>query len=336
MQTDSRQTKPPAAERGAGQWDKPFIKANAEALKAWKIKDIVVLRGDELAIEWHESGLDKVAAVYSCTKSVLSALIGIAIEQGRIGGIRQPAGDFFGELKEDGDVRKREITIEHLLTMTPGFDWPDFDKPYWKMKRTPDWLRFVLERPMAHQPGTAFTYNSGGSHLLSAIITRATGMTAAEYAERELFGKLGFRAVRWNGQGGVSEGGTGMHMTSLDMARFGLLYLRGGRWNGEQIVPAGWVRESVAVRSKGLQHYDPPIFGGYGYHWWISPQEVNGCADCYFAKGYGGQYIFVLPALDLVAAVRKEPTGRNEAMLSKRMLFERIVPFLRKRGQIPN
>lgn len=297
-------------------------------LTEWKIKDIVVMEQGRLLWEWHDKAADRVGAIYSCTKSILSALIGIAIAQGHIGSLEQPISDYFESIRRSTDERKRAITLKHLLTMTPGLEWPDFDKPYWSMKRKEDWIAFILDQPMAHEPGEAFTYNSGGSHLLSAILTQATGLSAFDYAQRELFGRLEFRRPRWNSSGGISEGGAGLHLSSVDMAKFGQLYLQRGRWNGEQLLPEGWVEQSTAVHHKGLLHYEPPIFGEYGYHWWLSAEEHNGAADLFFAKGYGGQYIFVIPPLDLVAVIRKEPEGKSNAIYSKKLLFEHLLALL--------
>ncbi|MBP3963313.1 serine hydrolase domain-containing protein [Paenibacillus lignilyticus] len=295
-------------------------------LETWKIHDVVILRGGELLWEWHDKNIDRVGAIYSCTKSILSALIGIAIEQGHMIGIEEPVTDFFPLAAAD-DERKHAIRIKHLLSMTSGLEWPDFDKPYWKMKRTNDWITFVLSQPMAHAPGEAFAYNSGGSHLLSAILTKATGQSTYAYAEEHLFQKLGFRKPRWNSHDGIYEGGAGLHLTSGDMAKFGQLYLQGGLWNGEQVIPRSWVETSTTIHHKGLAHYEPPIFGEYGYHWWISTEAHNGVVDYCFAKGYGGQYIFIVPSYDLVAAIRKEPEGKSSAMAAKQLLFRHILPF---------
>ncbi|MBB3113485.1 CubicO group peptidase (beta-lactamase class C family) [Paenibacillus phyllosphaerae] len=297
---------------------------------AWKVKDVVLLKGDRLLIDYHESGSDRVGAVYSVTKSILSALIGIAIDRGELGTLHDSVSIYFPEHEDviDLDPRKRDIQIRHLLAMTPGFDWPEFDKPYWAMKRTDDWVRYVWERPMGHVPGEVFTYNSGGSHLLSALLRRVTGRDVYDYAEEHLFRKLSFRKPRWNHAGGVHEGGAGLHLSVRDMAKFGQLYLRGGRWGDEQVLPADWVAQSTKMHHKGFSHYEPPIFGAYGYHWWISSKEHNGEVDCFFAKGYGGQYIFVVPEVDLVAAIRKEPTDKSEAIYSKRVLFEHLLPAI--------
>ncbi|UVI27471.1 serine hydrolase domain-containing protein [Paenibacillus spongiae] len=296
--------------------------------RSWKIKDIVLVQHGVQAWEWHDGQDDRVGAVYSCTKSILSALIGIAIKRGEIDDVEQPISEYFMQIHRDKDSRKKAIRIKHLLTMTPGFDWPEFDKPYWAMKRAEEAVRFVLDRPMAHDPGEAFTYNSGGSYLLSAILSQATGMPVYDYADMHLFRKLNFRKPRWNSLHGIHEGGAGLHLASRDMAKFGLLYLQGGAWNGEQIIPEAWVSDSTSMHHKGYLHYEPPIFGAYGYHWWISSKEHNGAVDLYFAKGYGGQYIFVIPERQIVAAVRKEPTGKSDAIYAKRLLFEDILPAL--------
>ncbi len=300
-------------------------------LKAWKIKDVIVVHQGVVKWKWHDKQTDRAGAIYSCTKSILSALLGIAMQQGYITSLNQPIADYFDDIRNSADERKRSIRIKHLLTMTAGLDWPEFDKPYWKMKRTKDWVDFIVNQPMAHKPGEVFTYNSGASHLLSAILTRTTELSAAEYAELHLFKRLGFRRSRWNSSGGISEGGAGLHLTALDMAKFGQLYLQKGRWNGEQLIPSSWIDSSTSIHHKGFQHYEPPIFGEYGYHWWVSSKEHNGVASCYFAKGFGGQYIFVVPSLDLVAVIRREADDKNSAIASKRLLLEHIIPVIAER-----
>ncbi|AZN41913.1 serine hydrolase domain-containing protein [Paenibacillus albus] len=299
-----------------------------EKLHAWKIKDVVLLQGGSLVWEWHDKGVDRIGAVYSVTKSILSALIGIALEQGLIESIETPISRYFPQIERADDERMQAIRIKHLLTMTSGIEWPEFDKPYWQMKRTDDPVSFVLSQPMEHEPGDAFAYNSGGSHLLSAILTQVTGMSTYDYADQKLFKKLAFRRPRWNSDhAGIFEGGVGLHLTAEDMAKFGQLYLQGGRWEGEQVVPEAWVASSTTAHHKGFSHYEPPIFGEYGYHWWVSSQAHNRVVDFYFAKGYGGQYIAVVPSLELVAAIRKEPDGKGSAIYAKLLLLETIVPF---------
>ncbi|WP_051250855.1 serine hydrolase domain-containing protein [Paenibacillus harenae] len=296
-------------------------------LTDWKMKSVLVHKEGRLVAEWHERGKDTIGPLYSCTKSILSALIGIALERGDLSGINQPITDFLEHPPELGEALSR-INIAHLLTMTPGFDWPDFDKPYKPFRASDDPVRFVFERPLISEPGTAFAYNSGGSHLLSAILTKAAGKSALQYAKENLFGPLQFRAARWTERSGVNEGGTGLYLYASDLAKIGLLYAQQGSYGARQLISPDWVAQSTKLHHRGLLQYEPPIYGGYGYHWWHSPKEHNGHADCYFAFGHGGQYLLVSPEHELVIVIRKQVTKRNDAMLSRRLIFEHIIPAL--------
>jgi CubicO group peptidase (beta-lactamase class C family) len=180
--------------------------------------------------------------------------------------------------------------------MTDGLDWVRRDirltssgdtTP--EMMQASDWVQFVLDRPMAEEPGTRWNYNSGASHLLSAIIQETTGMTALEFAQEHLFGPLGISEVVWSGGNqGRNYGASRLQMTPHDMAKFGYLYLNEGLWDGKQIVPTTWVNASTTNHSPTPQIY-------YGYQWWVMPW-----AGYYSAIGARGQYITVLPELDMV------------------------------------
>lgn len=298
-----------------------------QAAKEWKLKAFLVYRKGELLGEWYEDGKDTLGPLYSCTKSVLSSLIGVALDRGEIESLDQTLSDFLNCERMVSREAGEQITIRHLLTMTPGFDWPDFDKPYKSLRASQDPVAFALSQPIIHTPGQAFTYNSGGSHLLSAILTKATGMSALQYAKERLFGKLGFEAARWSERDGISEGGTGLSLYSRDLAKLGQLYQQDGCWEGERLLPGGYVQASTEQSHRALLHYEPPIYGGYGFHWWVSPKEHNGCADCYFAFGHGGQYVMNIPSLELTIIVRKKITKRNDAIWSRRFIFEYLVPI---------
>ncbi|MCL6457401.1 MAG: beta-lactamase family protein [Gorillibacterium sp.] len=291
---------------------------------AWQMKNVVIFH-DGLEWEWHERGRDAAHALYSCTKSILSALIGIAIEQGQLAGVELPLSSFFPRIIDDLDERKRLITIKHLLTMTSGIDWPDFDKPYWQMRKTADWIDYILRRPMAHEPGSTFSYNSGGSHLLAAILTQVSATDLLDYARNNLFAKVGISSPAWKSNQGICEGGADLFMNAKNLARMGLLYLQEGVWLGERVLSQSWIRESTKIRTKGLTHYEPKIYGQYGYHWWISPKEDNGYVDYFFAFGYGGQYLFVVPKLNIVVVIRKGLAGRNHAILSRELFHHEIL-----------
>ncbi|KRE39975.1 serine hydrolase domain-containing protein [Paenibacillus sp. Soil522] len=301
------------------------LEANHGLLSEWKMKSVIVLRGQRLLDEWYESGKDSIGPLYSCTKSILSALIGIAIDKGFITSVEQPITDCLDHPAEISDALG-QITIKHLLTMTPGFDWPDFDKPYKALKAAEEPIRFVLEQPLISEPGTAFAYNSGGSHLLSAILTKATGLSALSFAKDYLFGPLGFQSARWMERAGINEGGAGLYLYGRDLARIGSLFVQKGQFEQEQLLSSSWVEQSTKLHHRGLLHYEPPIYGGYGYHWWHSPESHNGQCDCYFAFGHGGQYLLVAPGHELVIVIRKKVTKRNDAIWSRRLIFEHIIP----------
>ncbi len=231
--------------------------------------------------------------VFSVTKSVMSALIGIGLNEGAISGLDRPVLDFFpGRTFAQPDPRKTAMTLENLLTMTAGLDWEDTNPVLGQMTQSPDWVAFVLDRPMVEAPGRRFNYCSGCSHLLSAILQETTGQKTFDYAQAHLFGPLGITHFTWQrDRQGIALGGWGLQMTPRDMAKFGYLYLHGGAWDGQQLVPAEWVRRSTARHVET----DSTLALGYGYQWWRDP-----AVDAYMARGRGGQLIYVAPGPDLV------------------------------------
>jgi CubicO group peptidase (beta-lactamase class C family) len=158
--------------------------------------------------------------------------------------------------------------------------------------------------------------------LLSAILTRATGTSALAFAESHLFPHLGIAKARWKANQGVNLGGTGLHMRTIDMAMLGYLYLNDGQIGDEQVISRAWVRESTRMHAQG----HPEWFGGYGFHWWVSPQAHNRREDMFFALGQHGQYIFVAPAKKLVAAFRKKPGKKEGVMLPKTIFLDHVLP----------
>jgi CubicO group peptidase (beta-lactamase class C family) len=267
------------------------------------IDSVVVLRHGELVFETYPNpdyGPDDTHLLYSVTKSFTSALIGIAIEQGYIEGIDQKVVDFFPDWDiENLDSRKEDLTIEDLLTMTCGFEWvgPDDGLHTWgDANRSGNPVKFVLNQPMATDPGSEWLYNGGCSHLLSAILTRTTGIPTLDYAREVLFEPLGIWDVRWpRDPQGIYYGGQDIWLMPRDMAKFGQLFLDQGVWEGEQIIPAAWVAESTETHLSTLG-------GGYGYQWWTYP-------DCgiYYASGAFEQRIMVLPDHDLVVVFTSDP-----------------------------
>ncbi len=250
--------------------------------------------------------------VHSVTKSVLGALVGIAIKKGFIKSADdRVVGYFPGETFANMDDRKRSMTIGDLLNMTSGLRFEDSPDEA-MMARSPDWARFTLGLPMVARPGTRFNYSSGDPNILSAILTKTTGMNALAFARRELFGPLGITDVQWlEGPHGNTRGESGLFLTPRDMAKIGYLFLRDGVWKGERLLPAGWASGVCAGPTRtGL---DAPF---YCRLWWVDPGRSS-----YSACGSGGQFIIVLPQADIVAVVTaKEP-------LTFDRFFEHTNPF---------
>jgi CubicO group peptidase (beta-lactamase class C family)/protein-S-isoprenylcysteine O-methyltransferase Ste14 len=239
----------------------------------------------------------------SASKSVISALVGVAIDRGLIRGVDEPIGSFFkGELTGEDAARKRAITIEDLLTMRSGLESTS-NRNYgaWVLSR--NWVAYALSRPLVASPGTRMIYSTGNSHLLSAILTRATHESTWQFAEDALAGPLGFRLDRWpQDPQGIYFGGNNMLMTPRQMLAFGELYLHDGRAGGRQVVPASWVKASFVPRTESPRAGDR----SYGYGWWI--RDLGG-HPAYYAWGYGGQFIFVVPDLDLIVVATSVSTA---------------------------
>jgi len=235
----------------------------------------------------------------SVTKSVTATLIGIAIGKQQLVGVHQAALPLFPLHRvANDDPRKERITIEDLLTMTSGFacDWTRDETTLEDMQHSADWVQFVLDRPMAAEPGTTFGYCSPGMHVLSGVLSRVTASSALEFARRELLGPLGIRDAEWPADAhGISHGWGDLHLHPRDMAKLGLLWLNGGRWEGKQIVPADWMRAASQAHSWGTGW---AAGRGYGYGFWVDSSRT-----IFAATGRGGQRIRVTPDKNLVVVL---------------------------------
>ena len=267
--------------------------ARGEALP--RLKGMIVSRGGVVVEEryWRGAGPDRPANVKSVSKSILSALVGIAVAEGHLR-LDQPVAEILPEHFGAGaDPRKRAITVEHLVSMRAGLESTSFNQ-YGEWVSSRDWVRSALEQPLVAEPGGPMIYSTGSTHVLSAVLTRATGVSTYEYARSRLAEPLGIRLRPWTRDPqGVYFGGNEMRLTPREMLRFGELYLRGGAYGGRQVVPREWVEASF--RPTGSS---PWSGHGYGYGWWIKESSGH---PVYFAWGYGGQYVFVVPALEMVA-----------------------------------
>ncbi len=282
--------------------------------------------------DWHPYYRDTpLHTIQSATKTLTSALIGIAIGRQELPGVDVEIQSFFENYPaQDSEQAKQRITLEDLLTMRAGIDWDEDTYPYTdarntcgQMEHSEDWIEYVLNRPMAHEPGTVFVYNSGATQLLSHIIWQATGSHVDEYAERHLFAPLGIREYYWKRiPTGLPDTEGGLYLTPHDLAKFGYLYLKDGVWDDERLLPEGWVQESTRYHVAELPHSG--LVYGYGYKWWLLPYTNPGKAHIYSAWGYGGQRLFVVPEDDLIAVF----TGWNIydiESISAHILFDHVL-----------
>lgn len=286
--------------------DGAILKRFHDAIKRIEIYSVVIAKDGYIIDEYYKEGYDErsVFRLNSCTKSVTSALIGIAIDKRLLDGVDTKLSEFFPQLADSDSAYKKEITIAHLLEHTSGIRWPESGGPMFrKFVQSENWVDFVLSQPMAAKPGSKFSYSTGGSHLLSAIIQQSAGQTTYDFAMEHLFKPLVMESVQWRTDPqGITDGGNGISMNARDAAKFGQLYLNGGKWKGRQIVPEKWVAESTKPQSEAQ-----PI-PGYGYQWWL---RKFGNLNTYFAVGHGGQYIVVVPDLELVAvSTGRFPSGK--------------------------
>lgn len=295
------------------------------------VHGVLVVRNGYTVVEayYHRYGPNSRHGTASVGKSFTGALVGIAIHEGYIEGVDQKVSDFFPNHSDwQNDPLKQEMTIEHLLTMTSGLDWPETSASYSssgnimnQMMRSGDWVRFVLDRSMVTAPGTTFNYSSGASHLLSAIIEEATGMRTISFAREYLFEPIGTSGVSWmTDPRGTAFGAGGLRITLRDLAKFGQLYLQGGVWDGKQVVPAEWVEASVApqVSAHGAASY-------YGYQWWVRGSGI------YAAHGYRGRRIFVVPDLEMVVVFTANLSGNVPSVI----LSSFIIPAAKSPEPLP-
>ena len=292
------------------------------------IDSVAIARNNKLLLYWYDRGreLDQFDTwinnttrerhvLHSTSKSFTSALIGIAIDQGHIASTQVGFLDLFDYTDyQNWDPRKADITLEDALTMRFGFRWNEWSRPYTDPQNhlvnlennNVDWPKALLDLPMASDPGTTFAYNTAGTIAIGKALENATGERLGQFANTHLFLPMQIMDARWWSPHGLANGGSGLFLRTRDLAKFGQLYLDGGVWQGQQLISAEWIADSV-VRRVDLS--DVLTFSeGYGYQWWLDELPYKSALlETWVTSGYGGQYIFVIPALELVVAF----TGHN-------------------------
>lgn len=296
------------------------------------IDSLLVSRGGALVFERYMRGMmpGRLHNLKSATKSVTSLLAGVALSTGDLASLDEPLGYIMPEaFAAASDQAKRAITIRHLLTMRSGLDWAEYGASAIAMTASPDWVRYVLDRPLAHPPGAHFNYSTGDTQLLAAALQTLTGMSLHDYARLYLFDPLGIARHTWPADPqGVSIGGAELALTPRDLARIGYLALRRGAWDGTAIVPPAWIADSHTAHTSLMPEADDECERlAYGYLWWLRPQAEHESA---LAVGYGGQFAVVVPALDLVVVMTGDIAAAPEPFRSNRMLcrFNLVEEFI--------
>jgi CubicO group peptidase (beta-lactamase class C family) len=266
--------------------------------------------------------------INSATKAVIGTLTAMTIKDGLLDSTDHRMLDFFADRSiANLDDRKEAITLQNLLDMTSGRDWPEpltgRPEAVFDMERSPEWVKFILDRPMARAPGEIFNYDSGNPHLLSAIITKLTGLSASDYAKARLFGPLGISTWNWrHDPQGISTGGYGLALQPRDMAKIGYLYLRNGQWEDKPLVPPDWVaKASHATVNMNLAGV-PEL--RYANFFWALPNK-----GVYMAVGYHCRLIMVYPELDIVLVATARdfcPFGRLADLVSGAVKSEMALP----------
>lgn len=306
-----------------------FVAISEKAGEISSLRSLLIQKEGEIIGEHYFRGMQAGRAVNikSASKSILSLLTGIALQEGYIDSIHQPIGFYFADYFEaNPDPVKENITIRNLLTMRAGLRSTSMGN-YGRWVTSNNWVRYALSQPVEETPGgDRMVYSTGTSHLLSVIITRASGMSTREFANKYLFGPLDIEAGGWDRDPqGYYMGGNNLALKPRDMLKIGQMILDGGNWQGRQIISSEWLRDSFQTYTRS--NYNPY---DYGYMWWSRP-----VADyrIYFAWGHGGQYIFLIPELDSVVVLTSSPNHRNSRNRSYkgpvfRLLGEYIIPWL--------
>lgn len=280
------------------------------------IDSLLVVRKGALVLEYYANpefyGREYQHKMRSVSKSVTAMIVGLLKQKSLIPGVDVPVRGLMSDFVEGtvDDPRKDEITLEQVLTMTTGFEWDEWTVPYGhpkndynRMTLSADWIKFVFDKPLVDSPGSRFEYNGGNTLMLSAVVQQATGQTVEDFARESLFEPLGIKNWSWPlAHAGMTNTPTGLGMRRIDLARIGQLMLQGGRWKDRQVLSREWVEQMIGKRIQGSGLYDG---FSYGYQWWRFSDDsplIRGLAsnDVYFAYGYEGQLLLVVPHLELV------------------------------------
>jgi CubicO group peptidase (beta-lactamase class C family) len=291
------------------------------------MRTIVIRRNERAVLTYYRANETEATLlrINSVSKSITSALVGIAIDKGLIKDVDEKVITFFPEVKSGVvDSRCNDITIKHLLTMTSGIQYNLFRDINMHINQE-KLAEHCLNKQLISKPGETYNYNDPGVQLLNHILERTTKSTIEKFAQDNLFGPLGVSRHEWHDidRSGVPFGSHGLRLTCEDMTKFGSLYLNKGLWNGRQVIPAAWVNSSWSKHSHGYVPFD----ADYGYLWWLSKV---GNEEGKFALGFGGQFILVFPDLSAVVAITCDSDQPRDPRVMK-LIEDFVVPFIKSK-----
>lgn len=288
------------------------------------INSLLIIKNSKLVIEEYFNGFsrEQLQFIASNTKSIISLLIGLLSDQGKIKSLEESMFSFFPEYSALYTINKNKIKLKHILTMTEGLDYKDNQDPLIDMSETP--VRSALERPMTGEVGKEFSYDDWNTNILGGIIHNKTGIMPDKYCEKMLFKKLGIDKYEWEKYpNGFPRCHTSIKLKPRDMAKIGYLILNQGSWNGEQLISKKWITEST----KPHVIVDKKAELSYGYQWWYAIRTIEGQQlKIIFGNGYGSQFIFIIPSLDLIVVTTGNNFNNNLHWSVAGLLEEYILP----------
>ena len=285
------------------------FKIHQRATNMDRLNSLLIIKSDTLIYEnyYNQFTKDDYSNIKSASKSLLNLLIGIALEKNYIQSIDQPIHEFLPELFSDTtDIRKKEITVKHLMLMQSGLLPTSLDN-YAPWVASEDWLQYAIDQPLEAAPGQLYGYSTGDTHLLAAVLARAAGTKALEFAEKYLYGPMDINIQEWTEDpNGNNEGGNNVYIKPIDLAKTGIMVKNGGVYDDKQLVPKKWIEESISfqVEPQGISR--PFDIEGYGYLWWLI--KARGY-HTYSAIGFGGQYMMTIPELDMIIVLTSQYKG---------------------------
>lgn len=298
---------------------------------------VLIAHQGQLVVEeyFHLGAREKPHTLQSCTKSVVSLLIGTALDAGLIEDLNQPLENYFPQHKDSMSSAFKRIDLKHALTMSAGLHWNEWElslsdsqHDLRALNESPDMYRFMLNRNLeiGASPGDKFNYNTGLSVLLGGVLLDVAEVSADKYAAAHLFKPLGIQQHHWYALNGIIHTGGGLWLRPRDFLKLGQLVLNNGQWNGQQIVSRSWIEESTRVHRPVRQRGET---GGYGYQWWNGHLRSDGTEfPVIWAEGLGGQFLFIVPDMDLVTLFmhHNPPDLALEHTMAWKEMEEYIMP----------